>query len=666
MSTFADDSDIPVEFLCPITQQLMVYPFTTAEGNSYEYSAISLWLRRHDVDPLTNLPLSDTRLFPNNSLRSSIQAWLESHPAQAAEVRGRRLDKPPRAAYEVAVANANATTTAYHGGGADVALSRVLRVHKSFELGGAGAKDATTSGISGDGKATVRVLRLQRQRSITAFGHTYTWDADGEHVRCDDGPWVEAPEPDLFVTPLGVAFFDATELREARVLPDTHLAEPCKYANGCTKADCVYAHPFVCGFGTMCRHASAGRGPERRCKFLHPTVDSVVPIGPDYPLNQECRYKTSCSNRTCQFAHPRGCMTVPRSMARVFATHSPTLEELKAPVELPATMPEACTTYQLQGEFLLCFEPFVGPWAKQHFRRVTVLRFDARVGARHYRPVGTYELERHYCNCAVAAGRYLVLSFWPYEEEAMRTVWECLRIGRTMEKALRSNADEIEAMRGEVASLQAALRDKEQQLQAVQRELAQERGESERLRHLLEQLQYGLHQAQRAIASRNAVIAQRTSQLRMQHVAHQRQVRDLRGQMNMARSKAAVARREARSQRMQVQALERQGRAMQQNYERQRLERLRLRDPIHVYALQGGRDGFDRDDWALVLDYHKGAHELSLSAPARSTDGGRTTSQLLEVVEHSTVVQFELHVPRNVADIGAPLPLQPGRLCEEF
>jgi chromosome segregation ATPase len=145
-----------------------------------------------------------------------------------------------------------------------------------------------------------------------------------------------------------------------------------------------------------------------------------------------------------------------------------------------------------------------------------------------------------------------VLSFWPYEEEAMRTVWECLRIGRTMEKALRSNADEIEAMRGEVTSLQAALRDKEQQLQ------------------------YGLHQAQRAIASRNAVIAQRTSQLRTQHVAHQRQVRDLRGQVNMARRKATVARSEARSQ------------------------RLRLRDPILVYVLQGGRDGFDRDDWALV------------------------------------------------------------------
>jgi hypothetical protein len=44
----------------------------------------------------------------------------------------------------------------------------------------------------------------------------------------------------------------------------------------------------------------------------------------------------------------------------------------------------------------------------------------------------------------------------------------------------------------------------------------------------------------------------------------------------MARRKATVARSEARSQ------------------------RLRLRDPILVYVLQGGRDGFDRDDWALV------------------------------------------------------------------
>jgi hypothetical protein len=123
---------------------------------------------------------------------------------------------------------------------------------------------------------------LQRQRSITAFGHTYTWDADGEHVRCDDGLWVEAPEPDLFVTP---------------------LVEPCKYANGCTKADCVYAHPFVCGFGTTCRHAIAGRGtPERRCKFLHPTVDSVVPIGPDYPSTRSVATRRAA--RTARASSP--------------------------------------------------------------------------------------------------------------------------------------------------------------------------------------------------------------------------------------------------------------------------------------------------------------------------------------------------------------------------
>jgi FtsZ-binding cell division protein ZapB len=338
----------------------------------------------------------------------------------------------------------------------------------------------------------------------------------------------------------------------------------------------------------------------------------------------------------------------------VLVTHSATLEELESPVQIPFELDAACTAVQVQGEFLFTFEPYPGTWAKEHFRRVVLHKFDA--SACRYRKVTTYELDRHYCNCAVASGRYLVISFWPYEDETMRTVWECMRIGRTMEKALATNSSEIKSLRGEVEELKRQLRGKEQELQQAQ-------GEASALRQQTQQLKRSVQQAQRVIASKSAALSQGGFYV---YNLHDDQKRDLRGgpvdQLSRARSKTAQARSDARTQRLKVEALRRQSNRMQKSYESQRMERRRLADPIHIYALNSGRDGFNREDWTLVLDYHKGAHELSLSAPP----GGGSTAQMLEVLEHSTVVQFELCVPRDVASIGVPLPLQPGRLCDQF
>lgn len=628
MSAFAD---IPVEYLCPISHEVMVYPFTTTAGNSYEYNAISQWLERSDVDPMTNAKLANKSLIPNNSLRSSILTWLQCNPEVDMAVARRSVPKPPSSAYE-----ARAPSSASE----ETALRRILSVEKTFDLSNAKASK------------TIRVLTKQRRQSISKFGNTYSWDETGDMVKCNDGPWIEAPEPDLFVTPVGVIFFDRTEYLDARVLPGTDLVAPCRYDSNCTNSSCAYAHPFVCKFGTTCRDKT-------RCKFFHPSADSVVPLGRTFPLSEECRYKTCCSNSTCHFAHPKGRFTVPRQLAKIFVTHSLTLEELETPIEIPLTLPARCTTFQVQGEFVFSFEPYPGPWAKQHYRSVTVQRFDARTSG--YRVVTKYELERHYCNCAVAAGRYLVISFWPYEEEAMRTVWECVRLGRVKDKALKESSTEIEALRKEVDELKTALREKEALVESLRGELDQERNESQQLREQLQRLQGQIMAAQRSIASKNAFIKKQSSRMHAQEKAHERQVQHWKGRVSAARSQAFAARREAREQRNKAQAVERDYQRLQRSYEYKRAERLRLLDPIHVYALRDGRDGFHRDDWALVLDYHKGAHELSLMEPEPGS-----THQLLEVVEHSTVVQFALHVPSNLSTIGATLPLCPGRLCEAF
>ena len=71
------------EFVCPITQELMVEPVTCADGHTYERRAIDQWLRQLSereqplTSPKTNEPLAHPHLNPNHQLRALIRA---EHP----------------------------------------------------------------------------------------------------------------------------------------------------------------------------------------------------------------------------------------------------------------------------------------------------------------------------------------------------------------------------------------------------------------------------------------------------------------------------------------------------------------------------------------------------------------------------------------------------------
>ena len=202
-----------------------------------------------------------------------------------------------------------------------------------------------------------------------------------------------------------------------------------------------------------------------------------------------------------------------RVKARLLVTHSHTLAELPTPVEMQIDFADSATCFQMQGEFVFSFQPHAGTWAKKHYKVVTVHRFDATLNK--YRTVGDYSLDKHYCNCAVAAGRYIVFSFWPFENEAVRTIWECLQVTRAIEKELKIKTKECT---------------------------------------------------------------------------------ELKTQLEAARQETSAARQEARIR-------EQIWREMQQRQEQQFAERMRLSDPIHIYALPDGASGMRREDWQLVLDY---------------------------------------------------------------
>ncbi|KAH7427572.1 hypothetical protein KP509_10G049900 [Ceratopteris richardii] len=69
---------VPNFFICPISQAIMKNPHMAADGFTYEYEFIKLWLQQNDTSPMTNLTFNHKNLMPNHKLQSSIREWQES------------------------------------------------------------------------------------------------------------------------------------------------------------------------------------------------------------------------------------------------------------------------------------------------------------------------------------------------------------------------------------------------------------------------------------------------------------------------------------------------------------------------------------------------------------------------------------------------------------
>jgi hypothetical protein len=69
-------TEVPPQYLCPITYEVMKEPVVCADGHTYEQEAIEEWLRHHDTSPVTNAVLPIKQTFPNYSLRSAIRDFV--------------------------------------------------------------------------------------------------------------------------------------------------------------------------------------------------------------------------------------------------------------------------------------------------------------------------------------------------------------------------------------------------------------------------------------------------------------------------------------------------------------------------------------------------------------------------------------------------------------
>lgn len=74
----SNQGDIPIDFICPITHEIMRDPVVSEDGFTYEANAIQEWFKMKAYSPMTNLPLNSTDTLPNLALKERIDKYLQS------------------------------------------------------------------------------------------------------------------------------------------------------------------------------------------------------------------------------------------------------------------------------------------------------------------------------------------------------------------------------------------------------------------------------------------------------------------------------------------------------------------------------------------------------------------------------------------------------------
>eukprot|EP01063_Lacrimia_lanifica_P035310 TRINITY_DN6700_c2_g1_i1.p1 TRINITY_DN6700_c2_g1~~TRINITY_DN6700_c2_g1_i1.p1 ORF type:complete len:1040 (+),score=307.95 TRINITY_DN6700_c2_g1_i1:87-3206(+) len=70
--------NVPDDYVCTITGEIMIDPVSTSDGHVYEKGAIQAWLVSHDTSPNTNKALESKALVPNLPLKRVIRNWREA------------------------------------------------------------------------------------------------------------------------------------------------------------------------------------------------------------------------------------------------------------------------------------------------------------------------------------------------------------------------------------------------------------------------------------------------------------------------------------------------------------------------------------------------------------------------------------------------------------
>ena len=82
-SEASKEAEVPDDYMCSITAEIMTDPVCASDGFTYEREAITAWLRTNDTSPLTGATLESKVLNPNLSLRGMIRRFVAAQAPTA-------------------------------------------------------------------------------------------------------------------------------------------------------------------------------------------------------------------------------------------------------------------------------------------------------------------------------------------------------------------------------------------------------------------------------------------------------------------------------------------------------------------------------------------------------------------------------------------------------
>jgi hypothetical protein len=75
-------TDVPQDFICPITQEIFRDPVQDLFGHTYERSAILAWIAVKGACPMTRQDLRASNLIPNALMKTKVRLWQREHHHQ--------------------------------------------------------------------------------------------------------------------------------------------------------------------------------------------------------------------------------------------------------------------------------------------------------------------------------------------------------------------------------------------------------------------------------------------------------------------------------------------------------------------------------------------------------------------------------------------------------
>lgn len=304
MEQLENDDNIPEEFICSISQDIMVDPVMCMDGQTYDRAWIEAWFKDKDTSPNTNEVLESKVLIPNHALRSVISTYAKEKARPIAGTAPTKNSMPDGNGPD------GNTPDGSFGGGPPPPICRPIgtaavatqqgrappRLYSAVAAAGAAEVNATVLGGSFDGSEddTLSAGAFGGGRvsdtdddgaSVGSFG---TWGTEStasrsfERPRCGNGPsctWLKKNGG------VGCRFFhDSADLFDT----SKFRTKPCPS-------------------GSQCKYLKKNGG-HGRCNFIHERHDtfdhSKLRTDP-CKHGARCPYVRRNGGRGCQYFHPR-------------------------------------------------------------------------------------------------------------------------------------------------------------------------------------------------------------------------------------------------------------------------------------------------------------------------------------------------------------------------